>query len=356
MRCARCLLLLLTCCWPLLAQDQLPTLRLGDTVYCGALALGQRLAIKVEWQGAQHAAQLTAGTKWLQLSANTILARTADGRVLLPTCPVERNSMLYVPAAAVVTLLGGSSVSADGKLQLTLGEAKATLDVPALAAPADATEALTAALDDPRVPIAQMGTGYTLVSGLRWGLDQFNAVVGPLQPLLAGVGKSRLLALLGHIPVVGGFATTAQDAMGAVGEAAGLVGRLASFDERQGAPLRRAVTETRGLMAKPDAAAAAKLVPTWQAALPALDDRIGLLDQGSASLTALGMALYLLDLKGRELTTTIAGEKYKIPFVLGPARSITDELRAQVQAARWDAAEQKAFYQRLIAIVEPAQK
>jgi hypothetical protein len=326
----------------------IPALRLDNTVYAAALPLAEALGLKLTWRYGGSAAYLQADKSWLTVTAGSPLAAAPDGWTLLPTCPVKHLDALFLPVEPVVTRLGGA-VQADGeRLTVTLGDAKVVLTAPLEPPPPAGIERLKADLEDPRVPVRELRGSAELMGGLRGALNVANDVVGPITPILEAIAKSRVLALAKHVPVVGAFVGTAQDALGAAGEIGDLMHQLATFDDEQGKPIREAIEAAAKIADLPDLEAAAKVRATWQAAGPAFDDRLALLDKAKTRLIEYNLLLGLLDLKLKDLDANGWAKHLPVPLTLAPARRALTDLKFHVDAERWRCNAQKAYFQRLV--------
>lgn len=354
------LVLLFLCCQAVWAQEPvsgnpLPARLLDNHAYASTLPLASALGLGLAWDRDGRGARLSAGDRWLQVGAETILARGQAGRVVLPLAPIVSNGSLLVPAEAVVNYFGGTARRADQRLDLSLGDQQAWVDLRPVSVPTDARQALVDALNDPRVPLARLHSVGAPLTAVRRSLNQFNALVGPIRPLLTALGSSRTLVLLKHLPVVGGFLANIESTIKLVGDGLAAANELAAIDDRTMQPVRAAIAAAVEAAQSDDPLAAAqRLAPTWQAALPALDQQATSYSTGALGLVGLNLALGGLDQKARQLNADTLGGKLTIPAWLPAANRATDEVRYQLQDARWGATVQKAYFQRLLALAADA--
>jgi hypothetical protein len=329
-----------------------PPVRLvGGDVYAAALPLAGALGARLEWRHAGRGVRLTAGDKWIEVTAGTPLARTSDGASLLPTCPILVLDALWLPAAPVLGRIGGDCRRDGAAVTFTLGAATvaATLpEEPALAG----LDRLRDDLGDPRVDLADARWQNDLAGDLRLGLDLLNSVIGPLAPALDGVGKSRILMLAGHVPVVGSFVGLARDAAGALGETVDIAKEAAGWDDAQGAPLRRAFAAAAAIYAipidKPDPAALARARDAWQAAPAACDERLKVLARVKTKVMALDLALMLLNGKVKELNDANWAKYLPAPLSLQPVRDALAWVELHLDTARWRTRLYRGYFEQLV--------
>jgi hypothetical protein len=329
-----------------------PTLALGGVQYVSVLPLARGLGVKLTWLDGAKGARLTTETRWLAVYAGKVTARSADGPLVLPTCPLVRNDLLMVPTEAVVGQLGGKTSVVDDRLLVTLGAKAVTVALAPEPKYTKVGEKLQADLFDPRVPITDLERVAVQTEELRVYVDGFGRLVRPLKPLLDAAANSRALAVLAHVPVVGQFVTTAQVAAGAAGEALGATAKLAQWDQSLNVPVRKAYIATARFMERASVLGAMELVPVWKDAAKALDKQVAAWDEPVAKLQQLNLALALLDAKTKALLHSEVANKVKVALVVGPALGATQNLLVYCQANRWWAAMQRDYFTRLVGDAE----
>lgn len=207
-----------------------------------ATGLAQALGAQTTWSPSHAVVQLSQGPKTLTYGLGCYVAATPSGLDYPGVAPVRRNGRLFVPLRHAAGCFGASLTGTPDHPLLVVGSATTPLNrTYPTAVSGDALARFLGRLDDAPVVLSSLETP-ALAGELQHQLSVFSAdSIRPMVPTLTKISDSKILQLMGHLPAVGEFIEIGRLSLGASGELVGLLDWMNTFDEKNAAPIRRAV-------------------------------------------------------------------------------------------------------------------
>jgi hypothetical protein len=320
-------------------------MRVAGTHYCEATALWEALGAASVWDEQAQVLTASRGAAKVALRPYTVLADGPRGPLVLPNCPCRRGGRLFVPTRACVELLGGRLEPDGGGLAVAVDDARVLhLGMPPDFPSGRPTRArLAEDLRDPRIGLAETAEQIKQLDERRRSLDEFEKAARVAQPALLAIADSRVLRLLGRLPLVGGLVGAAQDTAGAVGEALTLVGMAQRYDEERLAPVRRGLSQARLVS---ESRLTSEAVAAWRAALTALDRQHGDTTRLRDVVATIDTGLGRLVQKATEFRASHPESDFATP--LAGFRTISAVTALALQAQEWQEQTYQSWFRRLV--------
>lgn len=325
-----------------------PSVLLSNNEECiSADFLSAWTGIQVVKQNGGNSVRLQKGKKTLQMDSGCVTAADEHGVRLLPTCPIFKDGVFYVPTRAVLGAFGGNTADAPDGLRLEYAGKSTVVPHPQKPAALSGMERMRADIDDPRVALPEMAKSSVNSSRIWVYLDEFNRSVSKVQPVLKAISQSGPLSMIGRIPVVGSAVSITQYSAQCINASILASQYLAKTHQETAEPVRKAVLAADLVRRTSTASNVKSAIPVWKAADTAIEKQLRQNDGTIESTQKMVKAVKNLDAKIRERL----GSRYASgnTAAIGVFSGAAERYVVRLQGSKWELSALKSYFQKLVA-------
>lgn len=343
------------CLFPAFAQETtpptvplagLPVWNVRGEIYTSLEAFTTCFNTTSIWASDKASVKLAGGTKTVRIQPGSVVAVDAQGRrFCLANPPFWMEKSLALPLYPLLDTLGGTRHPDDGTLQLGT---KTALICP-VTPPVPGNTSLDRTIDnleDPRLSIESLAKSTGITAQIRPYVEAFVKVAKPVQPAITGIANSKALRLLSHVPVVGSFVSTCQDAIGAINGTISMAQKLVDLDKQYLVPIRDGFAAVQAVTMAPDAVGVLAARPKWIAALDAANKQLATNTAVSKRVTGLIGTLNNVEMKMAAYRKAYPQSKHVL--TLGPLQRSIQNLSVMINAHRWQMTTIKDYFTTLV--------
>lgn len=327
------------------AQDS-PAVLTSNKEHCISLEyLAKWMGIQVKTHNSGESVRLSQGKKTLFLDSGSILATSGNKTSLLPTCPILRDSVFYVPTKAIVRAFSGRVSDTPDGLKLDFSGKSIVVPYPAVTEPGNTLDKISADISDPRISLSTLSNASPTSSRL-WGyLKDFNAAASQVQPVLKAVSSSPALTFLSRIPVVGTPVSITQYAAACLNASIQASKFLAKMHSQSDVPIKNAIESIGSFQKTPSVDNAKLAVPVWNTAAAAMDKQLVQTNRTISLTRKMIDAVTNVEDKVSERL----GKKAANEHVAGLSAfsSAARQYLVRLQASKWEQSSIKSYFKRL---------
>jgi hypothetical protein len=230
---------------------------------------------------------------------------------------------------------------------LTAGLASiAFADEPAQTQDNSALSKVISDLNDPAVPLESLVKVTGISAGMHAGLQEFNGVAVKCQPTLHSVATSKVLKLMGRVPVAGSLISTAQFAASLLDETIKASAYMEKVDSETVIPIHKGLSAAYAVTKDPSEENIKASRDAWQQALPAVDRRLAQITATSEKATSLTRNLRSVEDRLGEYNAKLPGKK--ISLNIKPVSAATNKLNTFLDSKSAEMLVYKAYFTRLL--------
>jgi len=238
------MLTFLLLCPEMAPAQSLDSRRVDQTILTDVDAVAAAFGVTPEWSEDRQVVTLKNQTASVQFALGGFLAVANRQLALLEAAPFREEQRTFIPLRLTVETLGGRVQWEPVTQRLTVEALDQTYLVVVqkpLPLPADPFERLLYRLDRAPFDLAALEVHAQQGMEIQQAAEAFTTIMEPVTPILEKMGDSKILALLGDLPLIGKPIQVVQHSLGAVAELTRGFKWLVDQDKRLNQPLRDAV-------------------------------------------------------------------------------------------------------------------